>query len=142
MSHHTRPIPSSKPAVPCRAWALADGSLVALDELAPDRATIGQLPGALGAELLDLVESLPTRGHDDTADRLARLLRAATRALGRAREHFGPKLVAAAMHGFVMDFCVDLPRRTTEPRYRFVRLHCGPDDRGDLALTLGLPTEL
>jgi hypothetical protein len=146
MQHHTRPEPCPKPAVPSRSAAIEHGDLI---EVEPRLARPWlPLPAALTEALLDLVEEPPFRRDGTRRDstspgaRKARLIRAASAALGRAKAHYGPHLPGALMHGFVMDFCAELPRRTTEPRYPFIRLHCGPDENGMVVATLGLPDEL
>jgi hypothetical protein len=142
MQHHTRPIPHPKPAVPSRDAALEEETLIELD--ARVAGTVLPMPAALTEALLDLVEQLPFRAPPSAvpATRMAGLLRGAAAALQRAREHYGAHFGGALMHGFIIDFCAELPRRSTEPRYPFVRLHCGPDEHSEIVATLGLPAEI
>jgi len=141
MQYYTSPEPNPKPAVPAREDALDLGRLIDLDEL------LGRyrlpLPAALTDSLLDLIEEVPFSevGSSSEGERLERVVNGAGKALERAEAHYGRHFAAALRHGFVLDFSVPLRARSCEKPYRFVRMHCGPDDLGEVVITLALPVE-
>ena len=142
MSICTTPRPAPKPPFPSREEALAQGELVEIGDIDGPLGLL--LPCALSQRLLDQTEEIPFAqiGQVTADDRLRRLLHRASRALERACGHYGRDAMGAMLHGFVLDFAVSLPRRAGDPGDRFARMHCGPDEYGDLVLTLGLSGEL
>jgi len=140
MQPHTRPALSPKSPYPCRAEALRSGELLDLEEfeLSSPQLPGAAMPWAISEGLLELVEEVPfaLKGTADPHQRLLRLVARAGAALERARQGFGIHFVGALMSGFVLDFVAELPCRASDPHYRFVRLHCGPDEDGEIAATL------
>jgi hypothetical protein len=145
MNFYPRPIPSPKPARESRSQALFSGELHDLADLdVPLAGSAAALPWAISERLLQQVEEVPfgAAGTDPARQRLLRLGARAADALERARDHYGSHFGGALGHGFILDFPVELPCRMTDPHYRFVRLHCGPDEDGEIAATLGRVDEL
>ena len=152
MEIHTRPVPTPKPARPSRHEALESGELVSGEELglARLRVRLGALGRgltlriALSEGLLAAAEEIPFTQLRMTSveRRLADVVSRAQSALERAESGWGERLLGALLYGFALDFPVALRSRAGDPRYRFVRLHCGPDETGALVATLGAPEEL
>ncbi len=98
-------------------------------------------PTALTCALWDLVTALPFCAAARTTsvdERIRAVLDAAERALIRATE---PPLGLDPEAGFVATFGVSLPSRSTEPRWRPLQLLCGPDETGEIVLTIGVANE-
>jgi hypothetical protein len=70
-------------------------------------------------------------------DRIRDVLKAAFQALQRSTE---PPLCLDPQQGFTTSFGVFLPSRCS-PRWRPLRLVCGPDEVGQIVLTIGFPDE-
>jgi len=142
MQHYTTPVTTPKPAISSREDAIADGQLIDVLEL--DGHGQLPLPSALSSDLLDRVEQIAfsDRSSQTPESRLAEILRGAKAALRRAEDHFAANFPRALLHGFVVDFSARIRSRSDEPRYGFVRMHCGPDETGEVVLTLGLPSEI
>jgi hypothetical protein len=145
MPYCTRPVATPKAPYSNRTEALATGSLLDLGELrtaASDR--ILGLPCAVSADLWERVREIPFAQlrTTDCERRLAHLIERAERALLRVRRELAEAFGGAAAFGFVLDFSVALPRCARDPRYGFARMHCGPDETGEICVTLAEVGEL
>ncbi len=142
MHYHTTPVPTPKPATPSREDALASGELIDVVEL--ESPSPLPLPGALSDALLERIEQVPfaDRARASSETRLTGVLCGAKAAFRRAEDHFGIRFAQALFHGFVIDFSARLPIRSDERAYSFVRMHCGPDETGEVVITLALPHEI
>lgn len=141
MNYQTQPVPSPKSPYPSRAEALQSGQLFDLAELGFElpRLPGGAMAWGITGRLLDRAARIPlARLRSTTREaRVRDLMGRAERALRRVRELYGEAFAAALLHGFCMDFAAHLPERSADPQYAFVRLHCGPDEDGEIVVTLG-----
>jgi hypothetical protein len=145
MRHNTWPIATPKAPFPSRADALHEEELFDLGEFE----AWGERPEALPVDwtisrtLLERVEDVPFAllSRTDAAQRLASLRPRAEAALRRAQEQFGAHFTGALMFGFTVDFAAPLPRCAEDRSWGFIRMHCGPDETGILAITLLDPSE-
>lgn len=128
---------------PTRAERIEREELIDVVEWAQLRGLSSPLPfpAAFTRTLWDLAAALPfgSVGALSVDQRIRGVLRAAERALVRATE---PPLSLDPEVGFVATFGVALPCRSTDPRWRPLHLLCGPDESGEIALTIGLAEEL
>ncbi len=98
-------------------------------------------PTALTRTLWDLAAAPPFHAaRPGSADqRIRAVLRAAARALIRATE---PPLCLDPEAGLTATFGAVLPSRSCARRWRALHLTCGPDESGEIVLTIGLAEEL
>src|SRR5687767_13184264 len=128
---------------PTRAERIEREELIEVAEWAEMRglATPLPFPAALTRALWDIAAALPFQAARSSSvdERIQSVLQAAERALIRVTE---PPLSLDPEVGFVATFAVALPCRSTDPRCRPLQLACGPDETGEIVLTIGLAEEL
>jgi hypothetical protein len=124
-----------------RAERIEREELIDVAEWAVSREGVPSLPfpAAVTRALWDLTVAVPFRlVHSVTGDdRVRDVLKAALQALQRSTE---PLLCLDPQQGFTTSFGVFLPGRCG-PRWRPLRLVCGPDEVGQIVLTIGLVDE-
>ncbi len=142
MPHHTTPVSCSGPAVASRGAALSDGRLSELRTLTG--ASFLPLECAVSAGLLEAIgqSDAPDPGGHTVRRRLGSVVAGADRALRRAQTHLGARFWQARSRGFVVDFPAQAQLEMLAADSRFVRVHYGPDERGESVITLSLPGEL
>jgi hypothetical protein len=106
-------------------------------------ASAAVLPVAISAALWQLIETLPFRlvGRVTPRERLAELLRKAKWAMAPLLEKANLVLQADLDEEVWMDLGVELECRSSDPRYRRVRVCLGYDDVRAPVLTVALPEE-
>ena len=127
---------------PTRAERIECEELIDVAEWAELRGLPSPLPfpAAVTRALWDVAAALPFHAARSSSvdERIQAVLQAAERALIRATE---PPLALEPEVGFVTTFGVALPCRSTDPRWRPLQLACGPDETGEIVLTIGLANE-
>ena len=128
---------------PTRAERIEREELIDVEEWAELRGVASPLPfaAALTRDLWDLAATLPFRaaGTTSTDARVSAVLHAAAAVLRLATE---PPLCFEPELGFTASFGASLPSRSCAPRWRPLRLLCGPDESGEIVLTIGLADEI
>jgi hypothetical protein len=128
---------------PTRAERIECEELIDVEEWAELRGLPYPFPfrTALTRALWDLATALPFHvAPTSSADQRIRVvLEAAERAVVRATE---PPLSLDPGAGFIATFSVALPGHSTDPHWRPLQLLCGPDESGEIVVTVGLSEEL
>lgn len=126
-----------------RAERIEREELIDVAEWAELRGVTASLPfsAALTRALWDVAATLPFQAAGSTSldTRIETVLDAARHALIRATE---PPLSLDPDAGFVVTFGAALPGRSSEPRWRPMRLLCERDAIGEIVLTIGLAEEI
>jgi hypothetical protein len=101
------------------------------------RAVSLAMPMGVSRDLWDVIETLPfgVVGERHVDERVEALLSAAGRALQRARVE-SPWLDPGEF--FSVSFAAPLPGRSSDAKWRACCVVCGPDETGEVVLTIGL----
>ena len=145
--YYTQPVSSPKQPFSPRGAAFDDDLIVDVSEFSGSEMSCPSsppIPVAVTAAVWDAAEEIPFREICDTTleDRLEAIVKKAGLALSRARASLCGDFENALAGGLAMDFAVGLGRRSGDPEYGFLRVHCGPTEDGELVATIGLPEEL
>ncbi len=148
MTHYcTHPVASPKQPFEPRSEALDHDEIVDVSFLCGPTMTMQPgtpLPVAVSAAVWDAAADIPFRQlrNTTTERRLRAVVSRAVAAFERARTCLGHKFLHAMLSGFAVDFVVSLPCRSGDRSHIFLRLHCGPNEHGEIVVTLALPEEL